>query len=157
MTLPYVRLIVRAVDGEIDGVDRNGGFKKSVGFKRGNYRAFLLYGVHVLVSRFIYAHVHGPVPPWLQVDHINQNKLDNRIENLRLVTCKQNNENRFGPQANNSIGLRGVCKASMSSGYRAQIKHNKKKIHLGTFETAEEAHAAYRKAAAALHTHNPNI
>ena len=72
----------------------------------------------------------------LVVDHINGDTLDNRRENLRVVTKSDNLRNRkFGPS--NKSGLRGVIKTKY--GWRA-------KIHLGTFNTKEEAYAAYREA-----------
>ena len=46
---------------------------------------------HGLIHRFIYETVNGPIPEGLQVNHINEKKTDNRIDNLNLMTCKENN------------------------------------------------------------------
>jgi hypothetical protein len=76
------------------------------------------------------------------LDHINRNKLDNRICNLRQATPSENGANR-GVQKNSRSGLKGVHKANQANGWQAQIKINGKVRHLGTFDTPEEASAAY--------------
>lgn len=84
----------------------------------------------------------------VQVDHINGNGLDNRRENLRLVTPSQNMFNSKKPK-NNTSGFKGV---DYSYGkYRARISVNSKRIELGRFSTAEEAARAYDVAAKAYH------
>ena len=84
------------------------------------------------------------------VDHINGNRLDNRKQNLRPCNKAQNGRNR-GPQKNNSVGLKGVSWHKRDQTYYARIKINGKTTHLGSFPTAEEAHAAYCSAADQLH------
>ena len=93
--------------------------------------------------RLAWLHVYG-VWPEDQLDHINRNRSDNRISNLRAVTNKQNHQNKSKP-SNNTSGHSGVRWHKKSSKWRAQITHNKKHIHLGCFATIEEAIAA-RKA-----------
>jgi len=68
------------------------------------------------------------------IDHINGNKLDNRIENLRLVTHQENGFNRTTAKGyyNNPNGT-----------YQTGIRLNGKSIHLGTYKTEEEAREAY--------------
>lgn len=146
---------VDAANGVVYRMSR-GLMKPAKTFRCGAYLQICVGGRSVNVARFIYAHAHGPIPPWLVVDHISRNTLDNRIENLRLVSQKQNNENRLGPQRNNKIGFKGVCSVSRSGRYRAQIKHEGKKLHLGCFGTPEEAYAAYCNAARELHSCNPH-
>lgn len=86
--------------------------------------------------------------PSSQIDHINGDKVDNRIVNLRLADNSENNCNR-PVQSNNKLGIKGVRRHG--SGYQALICKNKKQILLGTFKTVEEAKAAYDKAATKLH------
>jgi len=82
------------------------------------------------------------------VDHINGNTLDNRRSNLRICSNAENGRNR-GKNSNNSSGFKGVF--LKRDKWAAQIKHNGKSIHLGTFKTPEEAHLAYQRAANKLH------
>ena len=75
-----------------------------------------------------------------QVDHINHNTLDIRIENLRWCTQTENNMNK-DKQANNTSGFKGVT--ANGSGWTAQIGFNNEHFYLGHFKTKEEAHEAY--------------
>lgn len=87
--------------------------------------------------------------PGTHVDHINGDKLDNRRENLRVVTPQINQVNRKRRNRNNTSGHRGVCyapAASPTKHWRAQITVNGRNIHLGMFATKEEAVVARRAA-----------
>jgi hypothetical protein len=78
----------------------------------------------------------------VQVDHINNDGLDNRRANLRIVTSKQNSENRNGAQSNSTTGIRGVSLDKRWGKYVAQIHQGGKHIYLGAFWTLEEAEQA---------------
>lgn len=95
------------------------------------------YKEHHLTWLYFYGYL-----PTKMIDHINGNKIDNRIENLREVTGSQNQQNRENPK-NNSSGYKGVSKCGNK--WRAQIQINGEKIHLGVFAIKEEAIVA-RKA-----------
>lgn len=89
---------------------------------------------------------------WLpQLDHKNRVRHENWIKNLRPATRAQNNGNSEGwAQDKRKYRLpRGVYHYRNLSRYRAQIVVNYKIIHLGCFDTVEEAQAAYQKAAVA--------
>ena len=79
-----------------------------------------------------------------QLDHVNRVRTDNRISNLREATNKQNQQNT-GKRRDNTSGHPGVYWYKRISKWQAQITHNQKHIHLGSFTTVEEAIAA-RKA-----------
>lgn len=67
-------------------------------------------------------------------DHKNREKLDNRKDNLRVVTYSENNSNRH---FKSKTGHRGITKNG--NGYSARITKNKKTKHIGTYKTIEEA------------------
>lgn len=77
-------------------------------------------------------------------DHINRNRLDNRKENLRIVSRKKNKENS-SLYNNNTSGTSGVSWHKMSGKWMAYINHNSARIHLGIYSTRDEA-IAVRKA-----------
>ena len=87
-----------------------------------------------------------------QIDHIDGNKTNNRIENLREAT---NGQNRANSKTSNINGLKGVRKLKwikdVGKCWAAQITINKKTIYLGTFYSAHEAHLAYCDAAKKFH------
>lgn len=85
----------------------------------------------------------------MEVDHINGNPLDNRLENLRLVTSSQNKLNTKD-RYKNSTTYRGVTKLK-SGKFKATITVNYITTSLGTFKTAEEAALAYNEAATTYH------
>ena len=98
--------------------------------------------------RLAWLYTYG-VWPTDQIDHINRNRTDNRIANLREVSNKQNHQNKSKP-SNNTSGHPGAYWDKQRSKWQAKIAHNRKQIHLGHFATIEEAVAA-RKAAEKLY------
>jgi len=78
------------------------------------------------------------------IDHINHQPDDNRWSNLREAARFQNARNRL---ARKDAVLKGVSRTPNNT-WRAQIFLNGKNTGLGTFATPEQAHAAYRRAAA---------
>lgn len=102
--------------------------------------------VHQFVMDRIGQHGDG-----LVIDHINGDRLDNRKENLRLVSDLKNQINRHVLNRNNTSGRRGVApfKKSKANPWRAFISVNRRSVHLGLYATVEEAFAARR--AAELH------
>ena len=91
-----------------------------------------------LAHRLAWFYVYGEWPK-KQIDHINRNKKDNRIENLRDVNNSQNQLN-IGVRSHNSSGINNVVKSAKShKPWAAQLHRNNKKIFLGYFDTVEEA------------------
>ena len=99
------------------------------------YRAIQIKGKKYKAHRLIWKYQHGKDPKEF-IDHIDGNRLNNNIKNLRESTRQQNGFNR-GPQKNNKIGIKGVRK--FGNKYRATIIVNGKNKHLGMFFTIEEA------------------
>lgn len=81
----------------------------------------------------------------LVIDHINRNRLDNRICNLRACTLQENNMNK-SIQCNNTSGIQGVSWDKNRNKWLVHITVNRKQIHLGYFNTIEEAAEARRQA-----------
>ena len=103
------------------------------------------YGEH----RVIYMMHHGYLPEH-QVDHINRNPLDNRIENLREASPLCNTRNR-GVFSSNKTGVTGVFRSNNQyhhGRYIAQIKPapDKKVKHIGIFDSLDDAVKARWKA-----------
>ena len=94
--------------------------------------------------RLAWFYVYGTWPED-QLDHINRNRSDNRISNLRAVTNKQNMQNA-GKRRDNTSGYQGVSWHKHGSKWQVGIVHNQKRMHLGLFDDLEAAIAA-RKAA----------
>lgn len=95
--------------------------------------------------------------PASQIDHINGNRSDNRISNLREVTRSQNSQNIGGAYRNNvSSGLLGAYRHEKGK-WHARIQLNGKANSLGLFDTPEAAHAAYLAAKAVIHTHGSRL
>lgn len=86
----------------------------------------------------------------VQVDHINHDPLDNRRQNLRVVTPQQNAYNK-SVYKNNETGYTGVHFYKPSQKYMSYIKADGKRKHLGYFKTLEDAYTAYVRASKALH------
>lgn len=78
-----------------------------------------------------------------QIDHINRDKTDNSINNLRIVSRSENNANR-SMMRHNTSGYRGVDRAHNK--WRARIMKDGVRIELGLFDDKEEAYEAYKKA-----------
>ena len=103
--------------------------------------------------RLAWVYVHGEFNQQLEIDHKNGNRSDNRILNLRLATARQNKENFPLKRTWTKSGLLGVCWNKRISRWKARICSNGKRINLGHFKTAEEAHLAYLTAKRKIHTY----
>lgn len=102
-----------------------------------------------MAHRLVWLYMYGKFPDH-QIDHINHNRSDNRLCNLRAVTHQQN---QWNPQRrkDNTSGYIGVRFHKAAQKYTATICCNKKNRHIGCFDTLEQANLAYLKAKAELH------
>lgn len=86
-----------------------------------------------------------------EIDHINGNRADNRLVNLRDVPRVVNCENRRAASIRSKTQLLGAHWSKVANRYTSQIRANGRRISLGLFDTAHEAHAAYVAAKRRLH------
>ena len=129
---------------------------EQVGFDWNGYRGIKVDGKGYQAHRLAWLYVYGEHPKQ-QIDHINRDKTDNRITNLRDVSGSQNRENQLSPYKNNKLGVQGVSKWKQK--YKAQIQVAGVVTYLGLHETIEEAHQAYINAKNKYHIqehHNDN-
>jgi len=98
----------------------------------------------------------GEDPGELQVEHIDTNRTNNRITNLRLATAQDNAQNQSKRKDTTSL-YKGVSYYKKSNKWQSQIRANGENIYLGYFDTEIEAHAAYCKAAVELHGDFANL
>jgi hypothetical protein len=115
--------------------------------KANGYSYIGVDGKQYRAHRLAWFYTHGKWPAE-HIDHINRIPTDNRLCNLREATMSQNMQNR-GALKSNAVGLKGVMKRCRK--YLSTIRIDGKSVKIGSFNTAEEAHAAYCKAAEELH------
>lgn len=102
------------------------------------------YPAHQIIWLLIYGEW-----PHMDIDHIDGNRSNNSICNLRLATKAQNNANAC-LRKDNSSGYKGVSYHKSNKRYRAEIRHDGKRKLIGYFKTAQEASDAYCKEAIKL-------
>ena len=116
-------------------------------FARGRRQCILvgLLGKRFAAHRIIWEMAFGEIPKGFDIDHIDCDPWNNRLDNLRLATRSQNMMNQKPCRANKT-GYKGVSWDSQRMKYRSTIKLNGRQISLGRFDTIEEAGMAYKKA-----------
>jgi hypothetical protein len=113
-----------------------------------NVHGYLVFNVGGKVRyahRMAWLYVYGSEPAkGFDIDHINENKADNRIANLRMATRAQNNHNRAKPQKNNTTGRAGIRlnRGARGDRWSAWITIDGRMRTLGTYATKDEAIAA---------------
>lgn len=106
-----------------------------------------------MAHRLIWLMVHG-VWPTGQINHIDGNKLNNLLSNLRDVSQATNMQNQRRAHSDNASGLLGVYWHKRQCRFYSQIRVNKVLKHLGYFPNADLAHEAYLRAKRELHPGN---
>ena len=102
-------------------------------------RKLITKKIHQLVAIAFLNHI--PCKYKIIVDHINNNPLDNRVENLQLITVRENSSK---DRRNGTSKYTGVSWYNQSNKWIASIEINGKGKHLGLFNTELEAHNAYQ-------------
>lgn len=116
------------------------GFKTAYGYVRAK-----VDGSGYMVHRLIWIYFNGDIlDNTIEVDHINRDRSDNRIDNLRLATKQQNQWNSE---------CKGYSYNKKDKHYRAEIMKDNKSYYLGSFGSAVEARTAYLEAKIEYHTY----
>ena len=97
------------------------------------YITIRLNGGLYLAHRLVWLYVHGEWPEAV-IDHIDGDRTNNRLANLRAASLSQNRRN---------IPHKGYYFVEREGLFKARISIAGKSIHLGSFRTADEARAAY--------------
>jgi hypothetical protein len=123
---------------------------KEAGTKHGGgYQCISVNSTKYLAHRLAWLYMTGEWPK-NHIDHINGVRNDNRFKNLRSATHSDNMRNT-GKKPFNTSGYKGVGFHKQTKKWRAYITTGQKLKHLGLFESAEQAHEAYKSAAKELH------
>lgn len=127
-----------------------GGRRRQPGSRAGHknwcgHRVIGFFGRGHREHRLAWESANGPVPEGFEIDHINGVYDDNRLVNLRLATHQQNLANCKN-RKNNTSGRKGVIRHH-DGRWRARIMVSGKTLHIGLFQSVEEAGAAYFAAA----------
>lgn len=120
----------------VDSIRKYRWYLNSLGYvysNKGGYLHRLLVGVNISSQ---------------EVDHIDRDKTNNRIKNLRVTTRKDNGRN-LSLSARNTSGFKGVFRKR--NAWKAAITVDRKSIYLGTFNSPEDAARAYDEAVAKYH------
>jgi hypothetical protein len=135
-----VKSLFNYKDGELFWKKNN---KKAGSLKPTGYTVIEVNNKNMMAHRLIWMYHYGRVDNF--IDHIDSNKSNNKIENLRLATKSQNCYNKkINPL--NTTGCKGVRLRKDSGKYEARVTYNKKQIILGSFEDLELADLVAKEA-----------
>lgn len=111
---------------------------------------YVRLGMHgrQVAHRIIWVMEKGDLPDDIQIDHRDGNPWNNRISNLRLASCAQNQWNR--KRARKASNLPTGVSRQISGRFAAHITHAKRRFYIGMFDTASDAGKAYREMALKL-------
>jgi hypothetical protein len=102
------------------------------------YLVVRLHGKLYKVHRIVYEMINGPIPPHMEIDHVNGTTNDNRIVNLRLATRGQNTIN-VSKRSDNTSGTPGVSWYKPTSKWTVYINIQGKRKYLGYFKDEKDA------------------
>lgn len=113
------------------------------------YKTGSINDVSLRAHRVIWAMTYGYWPK-NQIDHIDGDRSNNRIENLREATNQENRINT-GKRSNNKSGYKGVWWSKQKNRWVSEVKKGRIRKHLGYFVCPYAAHEAYKAASEELH------
>lgn len=133
---------------------RNKERKEVGGINLTNYRTvkltYLGKNTEFLVHRIIWTMHNGEIPEGKYIDHIDGNRLNNRIENLRVALQAQNRQNS-GFQVNNTSGYKDVFWHKSLERWQVRVGKDGFQKHIGYYKCIEEANAAAIEARVRMH------
>lgn len=120
------------------------GIGAEAGYNNGKYLVVGFNKTTHKVHRIIWLHFYGEHPLGV-IDHIDGEKTNNAIRNLRDVSPSENSQNIKTASKNNKSGLLGVCWHKRDKKWIAQIRlpESKYALEIGRFDSPEDAHKAY--------------
>lgn len=130
------------------GNNKTAGKRAGTECKKSRRRFILINKIAYMEHHIVYILCKNVVPE--EIDHIDGDSLNNKIENLRIASRAQNLQNRQ-VQKNSSTGFKGVFFDARRNKFFAKIGAFGKYTYLGAFESAIDAYHAYCEAAKKLH------
>lgn len=116
-----------------------------VGSKCGRYLGTRINGKGYYIHVIVWVMHNGEIPKGYQIDYLDHNRYNNRIENLRLVTNQENHRN-MPIRKDNCSGHTGVCWVRDRGKWSATIRIDGKTKYLGLFRDKDDAIAARQEA-----------
>lgn len=118
------------------------------------YRATKIDGHWIYAHRVIWIYMYGSLPPEY-IDHIDGNKDNNRLLNLRAVTNQENQHNQKITGRKTASGVLGVSFHKKANRWQAAIRIGGEMVYLGLFKTIDLASIAYKSAKKSMHPTAP--
>ena len=142
---PTTGIFIRILKAKRAVVGKELGYKKSNG-----YIALSIDGQKYFAHRIAWLYVYGEFPKH-DIDHIDGDRTNNKIKNLRDVSRTENLQNlKIAKSHNKSTGVLGAYLHNCGK-FMSRIKVNKKDVYLGLFDTVEQAQQAYLTAKQQFH------
>jgi hypothetical protein len=133
-------------DGDLYWIEKSNSLvpagTKAGTLRKDGYVGIFIKGTYHFAHRIIWEMHNGEIPSGLTIDHVDRNRSNNNISNLRLCTFQQNHFNR-SKQINNKSGFKGVSWHKQKGKWVAQIKIEGKNKFLGFFNDPEKAYEKY--------------
>lgn len=111
----------------------------SPGFYHNGYTHVALQGKHYTVHKIVWCTFNGPVPKGYVIDHINNDRADNRLCNLQLLTNAENVQKGMNIHRKKTSKYPGVCQNAKSGKWKCHLTVDKKRWVFAWFDTEEEA------------------